>query len=69
MSSEIGLRKPDAEAFQFILNDISVKPNELLFFDDSAENIEGAKRLGIQSVLVTDSESAVTALNQLNLAQ
>jgi len=52
VSSEIGLRKPDAKAFEFILKDISIKPHELLFFDDSTENIEGAKRLGIQTVLV-----------------
>ena len=62
VSSEIGLRKPEAEAFKFILNDISVKPNELLFFDDSLENIEGAKRLGIQTVLVSNSDSVVAAL-------
>lgn len=65
VSSEIGLRKPDADAFEFILNDISVKPNELLFFDDSSENIAGAKRLGIQTVLVSDSDSVVKALSLL----
>jgi len=48
VSSDIGLRKPEAKAFEYILNDISVEPHELLFFDDSVENIEGAKLLGIQ---------------------
>lgn len=65
VSSEMGLRKPDAEAFEFILNDISVEPGQLLFFDDSAENLEGAELMGIQTVLVTDSESVIRALNSL----
>ena len=65
ISSEIGLRKPEAKAFEFILDDISVKPHELLFFDDSVENIEGAKRLGIQTVLVTSSDSVVSALREI----
>ena len=62
VSSEIGYRKPDAEAFHFILNEISVDPEELLFFDDSLENIEGAQKIGIQTVLVTDPESVIAAL-------
>lgn len=62
VSSEIGLRKPDAEAFHHVLNEISVKPEELLFFDDSEENIVGAEELGIKTVLVTDSASVISAL-------
>ena len=66
VSSEIGLRKPDAEAFEYVLDTISVKPGELLFFDDSQENIEGANKLGIQTVLVTNPASVKTALNALS---
>lgn len=62
VSSEIGLRKPDAEAFEYILKEIAVEPEELLFFDDTLENIEGAERLGIQTVLVSSAESVVSAL-------
>ena len=65
VSSEIGLRKPDAEAFEFILNELSLGPNEVLFFDDTQENIEGAKRLGIQTVLVSGADSVVSALSDL----
>lgn len=64
-SSEIGLRKPDAEAFNHILDEVGIQPDELLFFDDSIENIEGAKKLGIQTVLVTDTASVVNALQKL----
>jgi epoxide hydrolase-like predicted phosphatase len=62
ISSEIGLRKPDAAAFEYILDEISIKPEEMLFFDDTVENTEGAKKLGIQTVLVTGFESVVAAV-------
>lgn len=65
VSSEIGLRKPDAEAFKYVLKDISVEAGELLFFDDSITNIEGAQGLGIQTVLVENAESVKSALAAL----
>lgn len=65
ISSEIGLRKPDAEAFHYILNEIAIAPEEMLFFDDSLENIEGADKLGIQTVLVTGPDSVISALARL----
>jgi len=66
VSSEIGLRKPDAEAFYYVLNEISVDPEELLFFDDSVENVEGASVLGIQTVLVTGPAAVLDALKQFH---
>lgn len=64
VSSELGLRKPDAEAFNFVLNDIEVNADELLFFDDSPENIEGAEKVGIQTILVSGPDSVIQALSR-----
>jgi len=49
-SHEIGLRKPDAEAFEYVLNENNLKPKETLFIDDSIQNIEGAKRVGMRTI-------------------
>ncbi len=65
ISNEIGLRKPDAKAFEHILQHAGVLPGEMLFFDDTAENIGGAKRVGIQTVLVSDASSVLDALQGL----
>lgn len=46
-SNEIHLRKPDPEVFHFILNENNLKANETLFVDDNIENIDSARRLGI----------------------
>jgi putative hydrolase of the HAD superfamily len=52
-SSDIGLRKPDAAAFEFVINAIGVPAQRILFFDDLLVNIEGARACGITAVHVT----------------
>jgi glucose-1-phosphatase len=46
-SHEIGERKPDRQAYEAVLNDAGLKPNETLFIDDLQMNIEGAKKVGL----------------------
>jgi len=49
----IAKRKPDPEIFEQVLNENNLAPAETLFIDDSPQNIEGAKKLGIQTYLMT----------------
>ena len=49
-SSEIGLRKPDAECYQWVLNEQNLVPEKTIFIDDSLQNVEAAKLLGMQTV-------------------
>jgi putative hydrolase of the HAD superfamily len=46
----INRRKPDADIFEFVLNDALITPQETLFIDDNADNIATASKLGIKSV-------------------
>jgi glucose-1-phosphatase len=46
-SNIIGLRKPEKEVYNFVLNDANIIAAETLFIDDLANNIEGAKEVGI----------------------
>ena len=66
VSSEIGLRKPDADAFEYISQFTGTALQNILFFDDTLENIEGAKRAGLQTVLVESTQSVIEALNKLS---
>ncbi len=52
VSSEIGKRKPEPAAFHAISFEIGVKLENILFFDDSLENIVGAEKVGMQTVHV-----------------
>ena len=58
-SHEIGLRKPNKEAFQIILNENNLNPTEVFFIDDSPQHIEGAKKLGIQTYHLQDNEEII----------
>ena len=59
-SHEIGIRKPNAEAFRLILDENNLKAKEVLFVDDSPQHIEGAKKLGIQPYHLQDNEEITT---------
>lgn len=52
-STELGHKKPSPEFFEAIIADISkaqpIDPGEILFCDDTLENIEAAKKLGFQT--------------------
>ena len=49
-SHEMGLRKPYPESFLYILNEQNLNPEETLFIDDTPSNIEGAKKVGLQTI-------------------
>src|SRR5690554_386947 len=48
LSHEIGLRKPDREIYQFVLDQNNLRPEETFFIDDTFENTEAAATLGIR---------------------
>ena len=62
-SSDIQLRKPGVESFQYVLNDAGLTPSETLFIDDSDKNIEGAKLAGMQALHLTSAKSLLNVLS------
>jgi glucose-1-phosphatase len=67
LSSSIGLRKPDAEAYDHVVKAIGVPASRILFFDDSAANIEGARAYGLTAVQVTSTDDVARALSALGI--
>ena len=65
VSSEIGMRKPDKIVFDTIAREIGVDLSSILFFDDSLENIEGARHAGVQTVHVRTPADVTEALVEL----
>jgi len=68
LSSTIGLRKPDAEAYDHVVKAIGVPASRILFFDDVAANIEGARARGLAAVRVTSTVDVAKALTVLGIA-
>lgn len=56
VSCEMGMRKPEPEAFAGIAAEIGVPLDEILFFDDTRENVEGARAVGMRAVHVRSVE-------------
>ncbi len=61
-SWEIGLRKPDVESFLHVARRMQTVPEDILFFDDSIENICGAQTAGMQTVHVTQVNDTLQAV-------
>ncbi|MNQ94407.1 Alpha-D-glucose-1-phosphate phosphatase YihX [compost metagenome] len=57
LSQEMGMRKPEARIYQAVLQAEGFSAADTVFFDDNADNIEGANQLGITSILVTGKET------------
>jgi len=57
LSQEMGMRKPEARIYQAVLQAEGYPAADAVFFDDNADNIEGAKQLGITSILVTGKQT------------
>jgi putative hydrolase of the HAD superfamily len=66
-SSEVRMRKPNPAIFRHALERLGgVAPQECLFLDDAASNVEAAERLGMRGVLVRgDLADALAALDAL----
>jgi glucose-1-phosphatase len=67
LSSAIGLRKPDAAAYDHVVKAIGVPASRIVFFDDLAENIEGARARGLTAVHVTSPDDVAHALAALGI--
>jgi FMN phosphatase YigB (HAD superfamily) len=67
LSSTIGFRKPDAAAYDHVVRAIGVPASRIVFFDDLAENIEGARTRGLTAVHVTSPDDVAKALAALGI--
>ena len=67
LSSSIGLRKPEPAAFRHVVNAIGVPAARIVFFDDSAENIAGARASGLVAVHVKSSHDVAGTLAALGI--
>jgi len=61
-SYEVGMRKPEEQIFRLMLDKLQVEAQEALFVDDFKENIEGAQRLGMQTVWYYPRDAALAEL-------
>jgi epoxide hydrolase-like predicted phosphatase len=63
-SSEVGHRKPEPAIYELTTSMLGVPASEILYLDDFAANIEGAKAAGWRTIHVVDVESALADLDR-----
>lgn len=57
LSQEMGLRKPEPEIYQRVLDEENVSAEDAIFFDDNEQNVAAARVMGITAILVTDKHT------------
>ena len=62
-----GYIKPEKEIYEIILNRLGVQPEEVIFIDDKETNIEGGKKLGINTILFTNADSLIKELQNFGI--
>jgi putative hydrolase of the HAD superfamily len=67
LSFELGLRKPERAAFDTVASAIGVTPESILFFDDTEENVDGARAAGFDTVHVQTPRDVHAALVERGL--
>ncbi|MBS6397401.1 MAG: HAD family phosphatase [Clostridiales bacterium] len=65
MSYTVQQIKPEPDIYRTLFDRYGLKPEESVFLDDSAANIEMAGRLGMHAILVESQQQAMRELRQL----
>lgn len=70
LSYKLHLIKPDPKIFKYVINDLKAQPNEILFIDDSEENIKASCSLGMNTIkVITNNPLSGTEQNFINFSE
>lgn len=64
---EIGLDKKDPKAYSLIAQDLGLKPEEIVFIDDSLENLSAAKSAGLSTIWYQSNDKLFEDVKTLGL--
>lgn len=68
-SHQLGVLKPDRDVFERVVQQLGCRPARILFLDDNALNVEGARRAGLDAEVVCGPEGIRTALATRGIAR
>jgi putative hydrolase of the HAD superfamily len=57
ISAQVGLAKPDPAIYKLAMDRLRVEPAEVVFIDDTPENVSSAAALGIHAILFTTRQA------------
>ncbi|NWI14974.1 HYES hydrolase, partial [Crypturellus soui] len=65
-SCRVGLHKPEPGIYRHALQALQAQPHEVIFLDDAGENLKPARDMGMATILVRDTETALKELQELS---
>ncbi len=65
ISGQLGFAKPERRIFDHVLVGLDVRPEDVVFIDDSAANIASAQKLGYRTVLHTSATDLRVELSEI----
>lgn len=67
LSCDVKLIKPGEEIYKYLIEKYDVIPEEAVFIDDTAVNVEAAKKLGINGIVFKNKQQAEDELRKLGV--
>jgi putative hydrolase of the HAD superfamily len=64
-SHEVGVAKPDPEAYVLTARRLEVEPHEVLFLDDLEANVVAARAAGWHAVLHVDTATSIAEMERI----
>jgi epoxide hydrolase-like predicted phosphatase len=64
ISAEEGVAKPDARIYRIAVRRLGVQTEETVFVDDLAENVQGARAVGMWGVQFTSTEQTIAEVKK-----
>jgi putative hydrolase of the HAD superfamily len=64
-SSRVGVRKPERRFYEIALEELGVRADESVFLDDLGVNLKPARAMGMHTIKVTDSATAIAELESV----
>nr|XP_048277802.1 bifunctional epoxide hydrolase 2 [Myodes glareolus] len=68
-SCQVGLIKPEPQIYKFVLETLKAQPNEVVFLDDFGSNLKPARDMGMATILVRDTDTALRELEKVTGTQ
>ncbi len=62
-STQVGITKPDAKIFEYVIQKNNLDPIRTVYIDDSKKNLIAAEKFGIQTEIVKGSEETASILD------
>ncbi len=62
LSFELGMRKPNRNIFERVIQENNLSPEKTLFIDDSKQHVHGARQTGLQALWLNVEKNTIASL-------